>query len=261
MAMEEIAVFGMKNLTTLPSLANKCFNSLRDENDEPIYACIDPFLRNFVRQSIKGGRCTALNKFCKSAISDEVFNIISKELGVDGIMCESFVNYSDYTIKHRKFIEEEYDSQFDDYREKDEEERTKHNNKEVNKLRKHKKLQKLNLADVMRGFDATSLYPNAMLDEKYVYPKIETGFAFKPHTKKSYVDAFNIQTFNQDGNESAIIRIQYYNLLDLIFQHLPVKEKVKNTEVNCMRNAYIIDTLTSVEIQEIIKIVRKLIKN
>ena len=35
--MEELTRFGVKNSLTLPSLANKYFNSLRDENDEPIY--------------------------------------------------------------------------------------------------------------------------------------------------------------------------------------------------------------------------------
>ena len=57
-------------------------------------------------------------------------------------------------------------------------------------------------------FDATSLYPSAMWDEKSVYPKIETEFAFKLHMNKTYVDAFNIQTFNQDGNKSAVLTIK-----------------------------------------------------
>ena len=43
-------------------------------------------------------------------------------------------------------------------------------------------------------FGATSLYPSAMWDENNVYPKIETGFAFKPHMKKTYLDAFNNQS-------------------------------------------------------------------
>ena len=46
-----------------------------------------------------------------------------------------------------------------------------------------------------------------------------------------YVEAFNNQTFNQDGKESAILRRKYYNAPDLIFQHLPVKGKVKNQKV------------------------------
>ena len=54
--MEELTRFGMKNGLTLPSLANKFFNSLGDENDEPLYTYTDLFVRNFLRKSIKGGR-------------------------------------------------------------------------------------------------------------------------------------------------------------------------------------------------------------
>ena len=81
--MEELTGFGMKNCLTLPSLANKYFNSLRDENDEPIYTYNDEFMKHFVRKSIKGGRCSTLNQYYKSNISKEVFNIISKELNVN----------------------------------------------------------------------------------------------------------------------------------------------------------------------------------
>ena len=55
-------------------------------------------------------------------------------------------------------------------------------------------------------FDATSFYPSAMRDENSVYPKIETGFAFKPHMSSIYVETFNKQTFNQDVIECAILR-------------------------------------------------------
>ena len=56
MAMEEKTNFGIKKSLTLPSLANKNFNSLRDENEEPVYTYTHPLMRNFVRKSIKGGR-------------------------------------------------------------------------------------------------------------------------------------------------------------------------------------------------------------
>ena len=56
----------------------------------------------------------------------------------------------------------------------------------------------------MMDFDATCLYPSAMYNEKSVYPKIESGFAFKPLMNDVYVETFNIQTFHQVGNESAI---------------------------------------------------------
>ena len=68
-----------------------------------------------------------------------------------------------------------------------------------------------------------------------------------------YVEAFNNQIFNQDGDESTKIGMKYYNPPNLIFQHLPRQEKVKNLEVNRIRKGYIIDTLTSVDICEIVK--------
>ena len=45
----------------------------------------------------------------------------------------------------------------------------------------------------------------------------------------------------------------FYNPANLIFQHLPAKEKVKKIEVNRLRNGYVNDTLTSFGIQEIVK--------
>ena len=254
MGMEELTGFGMKNSLTLPSLANKYFNSLRDENDEPIYTYTDPFMRNFVRKSIKGGRCNAFNQQYKSEISDEVFNIISKELNVNGNICDLLEKYFKFLNKYEKQYGKEFDSRYDDYRDINEKEKEKFVNKKLNMLSIHKELSKLDLNKTQMDFDATSLYPSAMWDEKSVFPKIESGFAFKPHMNNVYREAFNNQSFNKNGDESAILTIKYYNPPDLIFQHLPVKEKVKKIEVNRMRNGYIVDTLTSVDIQEIVKI-------
>ena len=210
---------------------------MRDENDEVIYTCNDEFMRHFVTQSIKGGCCSALNQYYKSNISDEVFEIISKELDINGNVCEILEKYFEYTTKHRKIKENEDDSQLKDYRDNDEEERTEQINKELSKLPIHKKVQKIDVNnDVLMDFDGSSLYLSAMWDENSVCPKIESGFVFAPHMNAVDVKAFNDQTFNEDGNESAILRTKYYNPPNLIFQHLAVKEKVKKIEVNRMRN-------------------------
>ena len=263
MGMEELTKFGMKNSLTLPSLANKHFNSLRDENDEPIYTYTDPFMRNFVRKAIKGGRCNDFNQHYKSEISDEVFNFISKELNVhdDGDnVCDILEKYFEFLNKHEKEYKNEFDSNYGDYRDIDQKEKEKYVNKKLNMLPIHKELFKLNLKKTQMCYDGNSLYPSAMYDCESVYPKIETGFVFKPHLNKPFVEAFNSQTFNEDGEESAILTIKYYNPPDLIFQHLPVKEKVRKIEVKGMRNGYIIDTLTSVDIQEIVKIGGKIVE-
>ena len=89
-----------------------------------------------------------------------------------------------------------------------------------------------------------------MLDENSVYTRIETGYAFMEDMNDEIVEKFNTQTFNQ---VSAILIIKYYNPKNLIVQHLPVKEREKKIEINRMPNGFIIDTLTTVEIQEILK--------
>ena len=126
--MENLTGFGMRNTLILPSLAIKHFNKIRDENDEPIYTSTHPFMRHFVRQSIKGGRCIALNQFYKSTISDELLIIMSQEVSVNGNICEILDKYFEYTNKHRKILENENDSQFIDYRKNDQEGRTKNIN-------------------------------------------------------------------------------------------------------------------------------------
>ena len=75
-----------------------------------------------------------------------------------------------------------------------------------------------------------------------------------------FVETFNNQTFYQNGNESAILKIKFYNPQNLIFQHLAVPEKFGKIEVNNMMNGHIIDTLTSVDNCEVVKRGGKVIK-
>ena len=128
---------------------------------------------------------------------------------VIGNVSKTIDKYFEYTNKHRKTIENENDSHFHDCRANNRKEGTKYIIIELNKLPIHKELRKLTLDDVMMDFDAMSLFPSALWDENSVYPKKETAYAFKPHLNKTYVDAYNNQTLNQDGNEFAILRIKY----------------------------------------------------
>ena len=162
-----------------------------------------------------------------------------------------------YKKKHYDIYEKEYESQFNDYRHENEEEKEKYINEKLSNLELHKLLKQIELKELLWDFDATSLYPSAMWDEKSIYPRIETGYAYTRDMNDELVNKFNSGNFNQ---ESAILKIKYYNPKNLIVQHLPVKEKEKKIEINRMRNGYIIDTLTSVDIQEIVKIGGKVIK-
>ena len=71
------------------------------------------------------------------------------------------------------------------------------------------------------------------------------------------VEKFNNGEFNKG---SAILKIKHYNPKNLIVQHLQVKEREEKNEINRMRNGYIIDHITSIEIQEIFEIGGKVIE-
>ena len=256
-AMEEITGFSMKDCLSLPGLGWKYFNSLRTEEDEPIYTYNDKYMRWFVRQSIKGGRVCAFNQYYKSKHCDDILEIIKKELGVKGTVYNTIEAYMEYKNKHFKIFEKEYENQFDDYRDEDIDEKEKYINEKLSQLPIHRLIKQIKLVELLWDFDASSLYPSAMWDERSIYPRIETGYNFTRDMNKYLVHRFNNQTFSQG---SAILKIKYYNPKNLIVQHVPIKEKEKKIEINRMRNGYIIDTLTSVDIQEIVKIGGKVIE-
>ena len=219
-AMEEITGFSMKDCLSLPGLGWKYFNSLRTQEDEAIYTYNDKYMRWLVRQSIKGGRVCAFNQYYKSKHFEGIKKIISKFLDVKGTVYEIFEEYLKYKKKPYDIFEKEYENQFDDYRDENEEDKEKYINKKLCDLKLHKLIQKIELVHLLWVFDAVSLYPSAMWDEKSIYPKIETGFAFTPDMNNELVNKFNNQNFNQG---SAILKIKYYNPKNLIVQHIPIR--------------------------------------
>ena len=188
-----------------------------------------------------------------------ILGILSKELDIpeDANIYEIIEEYLKYKKEHYDIYEKEYESQFDDYRHENEEDKEKVINEKLSQLRIHKLLNQIELKELLWDFDATSLYPSAKWDENSIYPRIETGYSFTRDINKFLVHKFNNDNFNQG---SAILKIKYYNPRNLIVQHLPVKEKEGKIEINRMRNGYITDTLTSVDIQEIVKIGAKVIQ-
>ena len=156
-----------------------------------------------------------------------------------------------YKNEHFKVFEKEYEDQFDENRKENVDEKEKYISEKLTQLRIHQLLKQLQLNDLVWEFDCTSLYPSAMWDKSSVYPKIETGYPFSPEMNDEQVTKFNNQTLTR---ESAILKIKFYNPKNLNVQHLPVKEKVNKIEINCMRNGYNIQVLTTVDKQEFVEV-------
>ena len=72
-------------------------------------------MRQFVGQSNKVGRCSALNQYYKSSTSVNVFSFISQETNIQGNICEIIDKFFECKKKNKKTFKTEYDSQFQDY--------------------------------------------------------------------------------------------------------------------------------------------------
>ena len=128
-AVEEITGFSMKDCLSLHGLGWKYFNSLRTEEDEPIYTYNDKYMRWFDRQSIKGGRVCSFIQYYKSKHCDDILKIINRELAVKGAVYDTIEAYMEYKNEHFKIFEKEYEDQVDDYRDEDVEEKELYNKK------------------------------------------------------------------------------------------------------------------------------------
>ena len=129
--------------------------------------------------------------------------------------------------KYEKLYAKQIDSKYDDFRDFIQKAKTDLINNKIQMIASHEQVSKLDLYKTPMDSGATSLYPSAMWDKNSVFPKIGTRFSFWPHMNDVYVKPVKDQTFNQNGEESAKLKIKHYNPPNLIFQHSPVKENLK----------------------------------
>ena len=102
-----------------------------------------------------------------------------------------------YKSDHLKFIKQEKESNFNDYRKVKEDEMNENINEKLGELPIHIYLQQLSFDDLLWDFDAVSLYPFALSDEKSLYPRIETGYAFTPDMNEDLVKKFDEGSFTR----------------------------------------------------------------
>ena len=258
MEMQKMSVFSIKDCLTEASLGWKCFGTY-NKNKE-FYTFNDKYVRDFIRKSIKGGRVGAFNRYFESKQCEEILNIIKNYFKINN---NEISNIVDEYLKFIDIKREEFKLKFEngekDYRKINKKELDNFLEKQLGELNISKDLQKINKDDLLVSYDFNSLYPSAQIDKNSTWPKIETAYPFKKYMSDAVCTLFNSGRWNE-LNRSAFLTIKYHNPANLVFQHLPIKEKIKNPykknrleEINRMRNGIIIDTLSSVDIVEIVK--------
>ena len=106
------------------------------------------------------------------------------------------------------------------------------NNKEIDKFLKKlgereisKDLQKINKDGLLVSYDFNNLYPSAQIDLKSTWPKIETAYSFKKYMSDAFCKLFNSGKWIE-LIRSVFLNVKYHKTRNLIFQHLPVREKI-----------------------------------
>ena len=258
MEMQKMSGFGIKDCLTEASLGWKCFGTYNKDRD--FYTFNDKYVCNFIRKNIKGRRVGAFNRYFESKQCEEILNIIKKHFKIND---NGISNIIDKNLKYINNKRDEFKLNFEnnekDYRKINKKELDKFLEKKLGSLEISKELQKINKDDSLVSYDFNSLYPSAQIDKNSTWPKIETAYPFKKYMNDAVCTLFNSGKWNQ-LNRSAFLTTKYHNPKNIIFQHLPIKEKIENPyknnrleEINRMRNCIIIDTLTNIDIVEIIK--------
>ena len=258
MEMQKMSGFGIKDCLTEASLGWKCFGTYNE--DREFYIFNDKYVRDFIRKSIKGGRVGAFNRHFESKQCEEKLNIIKKHLKINDNEISNIIDkYLKYSNTKRDEFKLNFEKNEKDYRKINKKELDKFLEKKLGNLEISKELQKINKDDLLVSYDFNSLYPSAQIDKNSTWPKIETAYPFKKYMNDAVCTLFNSGRWNE-LNRSAFLTVKYHNPKNMIFQHLPIKEKIENPyknnrleEINRMRNGIIIDTLTSTDIVEIIK--------
>ena len=226
MEMQKMTGFGIKDCLTEASLGWKCFGT--NNKDREFYTFNDKYVHDFIRKSIKGGRVGAFNRYFESNQFDEIMSTIKKHLKINDNEISNIIDkYLRYINTKRDEFKLEFENGEKDYRKINKKELDNFLNNKLGNLEISKELQKINKDDLLVSYDFNSLYPSAQIDKNSTWPKIEASYPFKKYMNESICTLFNSGRWNE-LNRSAVLTIKYHNPENLIFQHLPIKEKINN---------------------------------
>ena len=159
---------------------------------------------------------------------DEIILTIKNHLKINHNEISSIIDeYLKYISTKREKFKLEFENDEKDYRKIIKKELDKFLETKLGELEISKELQKINKDDLLVSYDFNSLYPSAQIDENGTWPKIETAYTFKKDLNESICSLLNSGRWNE-LNRSAFLMVKYHNSENLVFQHLPMKEKNKN---------------------------------
>ena len=90
-----------------------------------------------------------------------------------------------------------------------------------------KEIQKMNKDDFIVFYDFNSFYPSAQIDTNSIWPRTATAYSFKKFMTDAVCTLFKSGRWNE-LNRCSFLTVKYNSPDNLVFQHLPVKEKTNS---------------------------------
>ena len=223
--MQRKSGFGFKDCLTEASLGWKGFGTYN--KDREFHTVNDKYVRDFIRRSIKGGRVGAFNRYFESNHCEEILNTIEKHLKIkDNEISKIVDEYLKYINLKRDEFKLEFENCEKDYLEINKKELDKFLDVILGELEVSKELQKINKDDLLVSYDFNSFYPSAQIDINNSRPKLETAYPFIKYMSDAVCSLFNSGKWHE-LRRSAFLTVKYHNTENLIFQHLPVKKRLR----------------------------------
>jgi hypothetical protein len=257
----ELVGQNMSSCISSPALTLKGWYDHYIKAHNKIHTHTDKYIRWFIRKSVYGGRVFATIKNFTSQLWINIQDILLEYQAPKDDIASQMKWYETEVVKpaigilKKKYGISDLDKILKICDDSDGSDGSEVVNKFFEIRKKIKELQKTD-DDFLMAFDATSLYPSAMWDKESEFPNITSARAFKLEEEQQTLDSFNSQRFRP---RTGFFRIKYHYPLDNFLQHLPVKESIKRSgiskvyEVSRFRNGFAEATMTSVDIQEIVR--------
>ena len=262
--IQSITKVSFKNSLTESSLAWSTFGKYL--GDKTFYTPKNKYVRDFIHKTVHGGRVFALKRKYESDIFPEIVNILRKHLKSHTLpISDLFEEYYKRIDILTKQYTEQYDKHYADYRDINKADKEKYINNKLSKLEISKELNNLDKKDRLVSSDYVSLYPSAMVDSKSKFSKIETAKAILPESSDLLCELFNTGNWSS-LNKNGFFKVLYHSSKENILQHLPINEKVynpktkKEEQINVFRNGEIIDHVTSIDLEEIVRVGGRVLK-
>ena len=242
--MQKTSGFGIKDRLTEASIGWKCFGKFN--KDREFYTLEEKYYRDFILKSIKCGRVAAFNRYLESNQCEEILTTNKKHLKINdnGISiiigtCLKKVFIKRYEIKlefekggkaYQKIIKKDLATFLD---------------KKILEWDISKELQNINKDDFIVLYIFNGFYPSAQINSNSTWPKMESTYPFQKYMSDAVFSLFTTRRWNE-LIRSAFLSVKCHNPENLIFQLIPIREKIGNPyknnrleEINRMRNGMI----------------------